>query len=235
MKKIYIAIMLLLSTIAYAQNDTNSSLNTLKSISKKKNQYDTNSSFDFLEDTSKEENPFFKDLNVHFYLGVAFSGLTLKGDNSEEFNAKGYTLQLGYRYNDYLSIEGRYTKHLGDLEYKAGTTRGANIDDLPNTDFVTRAIYIKPQYGINRVKIYAMLGYGEVRLDNMPELGDRSESGLQWGLGLSYSPLPYMEYYVDFETIYSGKGFGAAGTDVDFTAHSFNIGVAYKFLLKEMK
>lgn len=198
------------------------------------------SDFNFLEDNKSMEtetvNPFFKDLNVHFYLGAALSSLSLSGNNGESFNAKGLTLQLGYRYNDYLSIEGRFTKHLGDLEYKHGNNGGADIDDLSHADFTTRAIYIKPQYSINKLKVYGMLGYGEIKLSNLANDGiDRAETGLQLGIGFSYSYLPYVDFYVDFESIYSGKGFDHGGSNVEYTANSFNIGIAYKFLLKEIK
>ncbi|MCF6243609.1 MAG: porin family protein [Sulfurovum sp.] len=217
MKKIYMIIFLTLTTLTHAEND-----------------------FNFIEDnqttTTEEVAPFFKDLNVHFYLGAAFSSLSLDGSNNESFKAKGMTLQLGYRYNDYLSIEGRYTKHLGDLEYRHGTNGGANINDLSHADFSTKAIYIKPQYRVNKVKIYGMLGYGQVTLANLMDDGvDRAESGLQFGLGVSYGYRPYVDFYVDFEHIYGGKGFGSAGTEVDYSANTFNIGVAYKFVLKEMK
>ena len=217
MKKIYIIATLIFSTFTYAENN-----------------------FNYTEEnentTTETVHPFFKDLNVHFYLGAALSTLSLTGSNNESFNAKGLTLQLGYRYNDYLSIEGRFTKHLGDLEYKPGRSGGAAIDDLSHADFTTTAIYIKPQYRINRVRVYGMLGYGEVKLSNLANDGiDRAEAGLQLGLGLSYSYLPHVEFYVDFESIYSGKGFDQGGTNNEYTANSFNIGVAYRFVLKEIK
>ncbi len=208
------SIFLILTIMTYAEND-----------------------FSYIEENEDTTvHPFLKDLNVHFYLGAALSSLSLDGSNNESFQANGVTLQLGYRYNDYLSIEGRYTKHLGDLEYKHGTNGGANIDDISHADFTTKAIYIKPQYRINKLGIYGMLGYGEVRLSNLLNDGiDRAETGLQFGLGISYSYLPHVEFYVDFENIYGGKGFDSAGTEVDYSANSFNLGVAYKFVLKEMK
>lgn len=217
MKKIYIITMLMFTTFTYAENN----------ITYTEAYTDT---------TTENVHPFFKDLNVHFYLGAALSTLSLTGSNDESFNAKGLTLQLGYRYNDYLSIEGRFTKHLGDLEYKPGRSGGAAIDNLSHADFTTTAIYIKPQYRINKIRLYGMLGYGEVKLSNLENDGiDRAESGLQFGLGVSYAYLPHVEFYVDFETIYSGEGFGRAGTDNTYNANSFNIGVAYRFILKEIK
>ena len=217
MKKKYIITMLMFTAFTYAENN-------IKYIE------------DYKDSSSETVHPFFKDLNVHFYLGAALSTLTLTGSNDESFNAKGLTLQLGYRYNDYLSIEGRFTKHLGDLEYKPGNSGGAAIDNLSHADFTTKAIYIKPQYRINKIRLYGMLGYGEVKLSNLEDDGiDRAESGLQLGLGVSYAYLPHVEFYVDFETIYSGEGFGRAGTDNTYNANSFNVGVAYRFILKEIK
>ena len=220
MKNIYIITILILTTLTYAEKVENNATYAE----------------DYIDPTTETVHPFFKDLNVHFYLGAALSTLTLTGSNDESFNAKGLTLQLGYRYNDYLSIEGRFTKHLGDLEYKSGNSGGAAIDNLSHADFTTTAIYIKPQYRINKIRLYGMLGYGEVKLNNLEDDGiDRAESGLQWGVGVSYAYLPHVEFYVDFETIYSGEGFGRAGTDNTYNANSFNVGVAYRFILKEIK
>ena len=169
-----------------------------------------------------------------FYLGIGFSSMSLNNDlTDEEFSANGVMLQAGYQYNRYIAIEGRYTLHVGDVEYDHGTTSSPDYDNYP-TDFTNAAIYLKPMYPIDDFSIYALLGYGEVELTNIPLGGpgisaDRAESGFQWGLGASYTFNENISGFIDYVRMYDDTGFDYRAMDADITADAWTLGVSYEF------
>ena len=169
-----------------------------------------------------------------FYLGVGFSGMSLDNDlTDEEFTANAVMLQAGYQYNRYIAVEGRYTLHIGDVEYTPGSTVNPHYDDYP-TDFTNIAIYLKPMYPIGDFSIYALLGYGEVELTNIPLGGpgisaDRAESGFQWGLGTSYTFNENISGFIDYVRMYDDTGFDYRAMDADIAADAWTLGVSYTF------
>ncbi len=160
--------------------------------------------------------------------------LKLKNDfTKEHFKTKALTLQAGYKINDYLALEGRYTHHVGDVEYDHGTDHRVNesvdIDDYP-TDFTNIALYFKPSYSYEKVTAYALLGYGEVELTNIPLGGvDRAEAGFQWGIGLTYEVNENLSLFVDYVTLYDDKGFNYRATNSDIKVDALTVGVSYRF------
>jgi len=164
------------------------------------------------------------------YVGVGISSLKLKDDfTDEEFTATGMMLQAGYQYNKYLAIEGRYNLHVGDVSYDKGNLKGVNYDDYP-TDFTNLGIYIKPMYSIDDFSAYALLGYGEVELTNIPQGDeDRTEAGFQWGLGLGYNFNENISIFVDYVRMYDGEGFDGRATNRNVVADAWTLGVTYKF------
>ena len=165
-----------------------------------------------------------------FYLGAGLSGMKLGNDlTDEEFSATGLMLQAGYRYNRYIALEGRYTFHIGDVDYTHGNTINPDYESYP-TDFTNAAIYLKPIYPINNFSIYALLGYGEVALTNIPQGdADRAESGFQWGLGAGYTFAQKVSVFVDYTQFYNGTGFDYRAMDADITADAWTLGVSYEF------
>lgn len=172
--------------------------------------------------------------NPNFYLGLGISNLKLENDfTNESFKAKAITLQAGYQYNSYLAIETRYTHHVGDVEYDHGSdhrvNEGVNIEDYP-TDFSNIGIYLKPQYKVNDFSLYALLGYGEVKLTNIPLSGvDRAEDGFQWGLELAYDVTEHISMYVDYLNMYDDKGFNYRAINQDIKVDAFTLGITYTF------
>lgn len=166
-----------------------------------------------------------------FYVGVGASYMSLLNNNTdEEFTATGITLQAGYRYNDYIAIEGRYTRDVSAVAYENGTSvTFADNDDYP-TDFTNMAIYLKPIYPIGDFGIYALLGYGEVALTNIP-VGSvtRGESGFQWGVGMSYDIYDSFTLFADYTSLYSGDGFDYLATLNSHDATLITVGLSYRF------
>lgn len=172
--------------------------------------------------------------NNHFYLGLGASSLALNNNLSkEEFTAKGLTLLTGYAFTQYLAIEGRYTLHLGNLKYDKGTTNNPNYKDYP-ADFTNLAVYLKPKYDIESFSLYALLGYGEVTLTDLPQPDttgsiDRAEAGFQWGLGASYEINQNIILFIDYIKMYDDKGFDYRALNANIDSDVWTLGVSYAF------
>ncbi len=169
-----------------------------------------------------------------FYIGLGVANMSLSNDVSdEEFTSLGVMLQLGYQINEYLAIEGRYTRSVGDLEYDHGKTSNPNYNDYP-ADFSNIGIYLKPMYAVESFNVYALLGYGQVELTNIPLGGagisaDRAESGFQWGLGASYDVTESTAIFVDYVRFYDDKGFDHRASTADVASDAWTLGVSYRF------
>lgn len=172
-----------------------------------------------------EENP--------FYLGLGYSNMSLNNDlTNEEFSGDAVMIQVGYQYDRNFALEGRYTHHVGDLDYVGGRTINRDNSDYP-ADFTNMAIYLKPIYPIDNFSIYALLGYGEVELTDIPEWNrisaDRAESGFQWGLGVAYLFSENMSAFVDYVNMYDDEGFDYRAMNADIIADTWTFGLTYKF------
>jgi len=169
-----------------------------------------------------------------FYVGLGVSKMSLRNEFSdEEFSSLAVMLQIGYQINEYLAVEGRYTRNVGDLEYDHGKTANPNYDDYP-ADFSNMGIYLKPMYGADSFNVYALLGYGQTELTNIPLGGvgisaDRAESGFQWGLGASYDVTESTSLFVDYVRLYDDKGFDFRASNSDIVSDAWTLGVSYRF------
>jgi len=168
-----------------------------------------------------------------FYLGLGFSAMSLDNDlTDEEFSTNAVMIQVGYQYNQNFALEGRYTHHIGDIDYVGGKTRNFDNGDYP-ADFTNIAIYLKPIYPIDSFSFYALLGYGEVELTNITRIkrlsADRAEGGFQWGLGVEYLFSENMSAFIDYVNIYDDEGFDGRAQNADIMADILTLGVTYKF------
>jgi len=178
------------------------------------------------------DEPYIADNHTGFYFGLGLTSLNLKNDISqEEFSAKGLSLQAGYQFNEYLAIESRYIRSMGDVKYDHGLTSNLNIDDYP-TDFTNTAIYLKPMYSVEDLNLYALLGYGEVEFTSIPSgVGgaDRAEDGFQWGVGASYDIADNLSIFVDYTRLYDDKGFDYLAQSSNIVSDVWTLGISYKF------
>jgi len=168
------------------------------------------------------------------YVGLGVSWMMLENDYSgEEFNANGMMLQLGYQFNEYVAVEGRYTHHIGDLEYDHGRSLNSDIDNYSG-DFINTALYLKGMYPVGDFVPYVLLGYGEVALTNIPVGGpgiaaDRAERGFQWGVGGAYNVTENVALFADYVRLYDGTGFDGRAMGADLSADSWTVGITYTF------
>ncbi|MDM5271596.1 porin family protein [Sulfurovum sp. zt1-1] len=171
----------------------------------------------------------------NFYVGAGYSHLNMNIEGSQMLNSvfhppvlgetdiTGHSLLLlaGYNFNQFLALEGRYSFSMGnlDVENDAG-------DSELDADMSNLALYLKPMYPIGSLTLYALLGYGQVTLDDGTEY---SENGFQWGVGATYDVYENIGLFIDYTRLYDDKGFDNTWIDQDVVVDAINIGVTYKF------
>jgi len=165
-----------------------------------------------------------------FYIGVGASYVNLKDSTTEEtFTSLGATLQLGYKYNNYIGIEARYSQSVGDVAYDKGNTVSVNISNYPTTSS-NMALYLKPQYPLGDFTVYGLVGYGMVQYTDLPTgTKDRQESSFQWGLGTEYLLMENISIFADYSRVYDGVGLDGHIPNSDLYSDLITIGVSYKF------
>ena len=162
-----------------------------------------------------------------FYVGVGMGEAYVNDDvTNEEISATTLMLQAGYRYNNYLALEGRYTFGLGGSDYDAGNATG--ITDAYDGDLSTWGVYLKPSYPIADISLYALLGYGGIMLNDLMG-GDAVENGFHWGLGATYSFTEEISVFADYVSLYDDTGFDYRAKLDDVDADTWTVGFSYNF------
>jgi opacity protein-like surface antigen len=163
-----------------------------------------------------------------FYIGLGVGQSNINEDiYAEEWDSNTFMLQAGYQYNPYVAIEGRYTFGF-NMDYNKGLTLGTYNGTPLDNDFSSWGIYVKPSYPIGDFNIYALLGYGGVMLSDIRG-GDAYEDGFQWGLGVSYSLMDHISVFADYVSLYDDTGFDYVGTNANWEADTWTIGLTYTF------
>ena len=170
------------------------------------------------------------------YAGVGYSYIVASADYTEirdlydyDFEGNAMTLQVGYGFNRFIAIEGRYTRTLGDLTFDAsyaGIDSGLDFDgEMSNI-----ALYVKPMYTTPQLSAYALIGFGQFDM-NIDDVNDNfSESGFQWGGGVNFHGGEHLGIFLDYIRYYSDSSnsiLDSYGTDL--VIDSFNVGLNYKF------
>jgi len=186
-----------------------------------------------------------------FYIGLGYSMVNVtkdydflsilgssRGTYKEDNDA--IMMQAGYKINQYIAVESRYWKSVGDADW---SDRGDGYDflgyhtyDLSGTkdyDFKAWGIYVKPMYPVtDALDVYALLGYGNVVM-NYEFYDWLDENGFQWGLGVSYSFADNFSVFADYVKLYNDDGEIVidfiAREDWDATIDTWNFGLTYKF------
>ena len=170
------------------------------------------------------------------YAGVGYTYINAGAEYSIErekleldFDGNAMTLQVGYIFNRFIAIEGRFTTTVGDLTFDAsfnGLDSGLDFDG----DMSNLAIYIKPMYTTPQLSAYLLLGVGQFDMDIDGVNDNFSENGFQWGIGIDFHGgenwgifLDYLRYYDD--SVNSLLDYYSADLVID----SFSAGLNYKF------
>jgi opacity protein-like surface antigen len=164
-------------------------------------------------------------LPLGFYIGAGFTYSKAEckcgADNANILNIKpkpnkgtttGFNLRLGYDFNRYLGIEGKYIYTPWKESKKTVKHYG---------------IYLKPNMPLGKnLDIYGLLGYGKTECETKLE----TFKGFSWGIGAEYSFKKRVSYkregfglYVEYLKPVNKSG--AIDIDVDMV----NAGVIYHF------
>jgi len=160
----------------------------------------------------------------NFYIGGALSlvsarencvDLNFFSDKNAQDRLANIMLLAGYNFNKYVAVEGRVSTTIANKDF-------AKLTSL--------SLFLKPQYPVTKeLNIYALLGYGHVKLDNNNGSNvDVSKSTFQWGLGASYNIDNNWAVFADYTNLgnnISGTMLNSNEADID----SINVGVTYKF------
>ena len=192
-----------------------------------------------------------------FYLGGAYSYVTAQQTLSADLNGNSIErevldesfndlmFQMGYKFNSYVAIEGRYWWGLdATVDYAKHLL---NQDDYYDQSINAWAIYVKPMYPVtDAFDIYALLGYASsqyaeqditVEHDGVDIARTTSDSidGFSWGLGAAYSFTDNVSIFLDYVRMYDDTvelvtiDPRVSNAEEDNTLDSWNIGVTYQF------
>jgi len=138
----------------------------------------------------EEENPLTEDDIVDedgWYLGLGI-GLNVAQTQVEQKGTQ-VNIQIGYNMSEYLSIEGRYSRLISDVESN-GTVYKSSVENI--------ALHLKQSFPITDfLTPYALVGYG------VTSYGNQNEHGLQWGLGIEYHMQMGISFYYDYLSVYN--------------------------------
>jgi len=156
-----------------------------------------------------------------FYAGLAYSHLSHDNDfagisTNFELDFYAVMLNVGYKFNPYIAVEGKYNISLGDTD---------NDNTLQSGDLSVFSIFVKPMYPLApEMDIYVLLGYSLTNADYSNINASLDEGAFSWGAGAAYNVIEDVSIFAEYTQFYNGTLNG-----LDHVIDSFNIGVNYKF------
>ena len=178
-----------------------------------------------------------------FYLGAAYGLLGTDsfsvGPNGGFDNVHGdedfsqFMLQAGYKFNEYVAVEGRYWIGMDDNSWDNLVHAGTDTVELD-----TWGIYVKPMYPVTEsFDVYALLGYAssDISVDSQNVTASIDAfDGFSWGVGAAYSFTENISLFVDYVALHNDEVYVNPihnnGVDSeDFVIESWNFGVTYQF------
>jgi opacity protein-like surface antigen len=156
-----------------------------------------------------------------FYVGIAYDYLSHDIDHKggttvAEMDFNSVMLQVGYQYNEYIAVEGRYAFTIGD-----------DIDDLANSsDVTTYGIFLKPMLPLSqRAHVYGLAGFSYADASNdVAYASSVDDSGFSWGGGFALDVTEDLTGYVEYV-----RWFDDSTTHYDHVIDGFNLGLTYSF------
>ncbi len=148
--------------------------------------------------------------------GSVYGGFSASYTNAEysysntSNSAQGHPIllqgQLGYFFNDYAAVEGRY----GTSIKRSGGLVAENLF----------SVFVKGNLPItSQVALYALTGYSSAKLDQQ-QLGGSSENGVSFGLGAHYAFGKQTAVTIEYVNYFSNDTAKLGG---------FNISYQYRF------
>ena len=173
-------------------------------------------------------------VNTGFYLGIAYGyeKLTIdraSGGNLLDEKFGSIMLDAGYKFNQYVAVEGRYWSGINsnnDLGWRTGIPADITVDAW--------GLYVKPMYPVSSaLNIYGLLGYGSgdasYEPNNNVTITSDSVSGFSWGVGAEYVITNNWSVFVDYTSIIDGESGAVDAINTDDSLNTVNVGVNYQF------
>ncbi len=153
-----------------------------------------------------------------------------------EYEWKAGMVLAGYKFNDYISVEGRYTKSIGDATYTgpSGEVMSPIDDHMTSAEFDNIALYLKPTLQFDQFALYGLLGYGKTNV-TWGNGTENSDSSFQYGAGLSFAFTENLSVFADYVVMYDDDDFDglvAAHPNnhlKEFKADAVTVGLIYTF------
>jgi len=164
------------------------------------------------------------------YLGLGYAStnvdLTIDGLASDkqkllDSSTDSILLQLGYDFNEYFGIEGRYYINNSSLayDYYLGNTPLSGTYEAESL-----TIYAKPQYNFGFITVYGLLGMSANNYTVNNLLGGLdNETLFSWGGGAKFNVTQSLGLFVDYTDL------GENDETVNSALTSWNVGFSYKF------
>jgi opacity protein-like surface antigen len=167
--------------------------------------------------------------NSGLYLGLGYSStnidLTIDGLNDEnqellDTSTDSILILAGYDFNEYVGLEGRYYINNSSLAYDY-YLGGTLLEDVYEAESL--AIYLKPQYNLDAITLYALIGMSANNYTATNILGSDSDTLFSWGGGAKFNVTQSLGLFVDYTDL--GKNDSVLETGLS----SWNVGFSYKF------
>jgi len=158
-----------------------------------------------------------------WYIGASLSRAQMtNADFAERLQAMGGSVILGYRLNDFVALEGRYTRstHLRYTHEGKSKSLSASYTNL--------ALYARLSYPIRRFSPYLLIGYGQNTLSSLSQ-SPRHERSFQYGAGLTYHLDDHWQLFGDYIRTYQGTGFDGRARQSTITSGLLSVGLTYQF------
>jgi len=168
---------------------------------------------------AQNDNEVDSNSSMQWYGGLAFSGVNVTCKSSCEDITFGITAKVGYDFNEYIGVEGRFVKTF--MEYEQSKVEHYGV-------------FAKPMYPVtDKLNVYGLIGYAQT--NDVGETKSYNGAGLSWGLGLNYlfenvqetlKPLSAHDenkfgVFLEYQSLIEGS----AGTDIN----GVNLGFLYRF------
>jgi len=192
-------------------------------------------------------------IDYHDSYGYLLDGNQYEQSGTDERDDNGYMLLAGYKFNQYVAIEGRYWGSMDTRSWSGSETVNGQPDgswDYSDGDFEAWGIYVKPMYPVTETfDVYALLGYGNTSINdkfyNIEGVGSADlldEDGFQWGIGASYAFTENLSLFADYvalcndvdqhadwNALYNDNWYDYDTTDIEVSVYTVNFGLMYKF------
>jgi len=168
---------------------------------------------------------------LYLGIGYGYEKLTIdraSGGNLIDEQFGSVMLDAGYKFNQYLAVEGRYWAGINssnELAWRSGLPSDITVDAW--------GVYLKPMFPVsNDFSIYGLVGYGSAEATYEPNnisITSDSVSGVSWGVGAEFAVTNNWAIFVDYTSIIDGEDGNTDRIITEDSLDTVNIGVNYQF------